>query len=281
MYLFLHLRCLLQQIIIIVTEKIIFPLSMWRYFPKVKKEQLEIDLQEVGNRRNQRYWKRNRNNSNNRKSMKFNDENENANDDDDDDAASSNIGLVVRNGKLVLASPTSLSKRKQELRSKYLNERKNDAYSYSRKQDSLYHKRQDRLPNKNSKGNMISKRDTSNHGNRKMIFKQTLTSRINENQLVLSTDVPADSDKILVFHNLTLGVDQESLKKILQTLVETEVAKIRVRDLPNGSSIANIWLANNTLIELERVRDHFHKATVDGREISVLIAADPSNTLAY
>ncbi|GAV50821.1 hypothetical protein ZYGR_0Z02440 [Zygosaccharomyces rouxii] len=99
------------------------------------------------------------------------------------------------------------------------------------------------------------------------------------NPLVIHTNSDA-SDKLLVFYNLALGVNQDSLKTVLQKLSHTRIAKVRVRDLPSGSATANVWLVKRTTEELERVRKLFDGALVDGRTIRVTTVSD-TQTMSY
>ncbi|GAV55612.1 hypothetical protein ZYGR_0AV02440 [Zygosaccharomyces rouxii] len=99
------------------------------------------------------------------------------------------------------------------------------------------------------------------------------------NPLVIHTNSDA-SDKLLVFYNLALGVNQDSLKTVLQKLSHARIAKVRVRDLPSGSATANVWLVRPTIEELERVRKLFDGALVDGRTIRVTTVSD-THTMSY
>ncbi|CAI4511980.1 BFH_collapsed_G0024840.mRNA.1.CDS.1 [Saccharomyces cerevisiae] len=99
-------------------------------------------------------------------------------------------------------------------------------------------------------------------------------------QLVISTNSDA-SDKLLMLFNLTLGVDQENLKNVLENISQVQIAQIRVRDLPSGSATAKVRLAYPTTQSLEKVRKLFHGALVDGRRIQVVIASDESSHLSY
>ncbi|QLQ79643.1 hypothetical protein HG537_0C02900 [Torulaspora globosa] len=101
-----------------------------------------------------------------------------------------------------------------------------------------------------------------------------------KNKLVISTNTDA-TDKLLLFNNLELGVNQESLKSVLEELSNTSIARVRVRDLPSGSATANVWLARPTAEELERVRKFFDGALVDGRTIKVSTVADSDTKLSY
>ncbi|QLL32768.1 hypothetical protein HG536_0D02900 [Torulaspora globosa] len=100
------------------------------------------------------------------------------------------------------------------------------------------------------------------------------------NKLVISTSSDV-TDKLLLFNNLELGVNQESLKSVLEELSNTSIARVRVRDLPSGSATANVWLARPTAEELERVRKFFDGALVDGRTIKVSTVADSDTKLSY
>lgn len=100
------------------------------------------------------------------------------------------------------------------------------------------------------------------------------------NKLVISTNSDA-TDKLLLFNNLELGVNQESLKSVLEELSSASIARVRVRDLPSGSATANVWLARPTAEELERVRKFFDGALVDGRTIKVSTVADSDTKLSY
>lgn len=99
-------------------------------------------------------------------------------------------------------------------------------------------------------------------------------------QLVISTNSDA-SDKLLMLFNLTLGVNQENLKNVLENISQVQIAQIRVRDLPSGSATAKVRLAYPTTQSLEKVRKLFHGALVDGRRIQVVIASDESSHLSY
>lgn len=109
------------------------------------------------------------------------------------------------------------------------------------------------------------------------------TTRRNGNQhnkLIISTNNEV-TDKLLLFNNLELGVNQDSLKSVLEDLSNANIARIRVRDLPSGSATANVWLARPTADELERVRKFFDGALVDGRTIKVSTVADSDTKLSY
>lgn len=99
------------------------------------------------------------------------------------------------------------------------------------------------------------------------------------NQLVIHMNSDA-SDKLLVFYNLALGVNQDSLKTVLQKLSHARIAKVRVRDLPSGSATANVWLVRPTIEELERVKKVFDGALVDGRTIRVTTVSD-THAMSY
>ncbi|CDF91968.1 uncharacterized protein ZBAI_02937 [Zygosaccharomyces bailii ISA1307] len=98
-------------------------------------------------------------------------------------------------------------------------------------------------------------------------------------RLVISTHSEA-TNKLLVLQNLALGVNQESLKIILQKLSHARISKVRVKDLPSGSATASVWLAHPTVQELERVRRLFDGALVDGRIIQVVTMSD-TQTMSY
>ncbi|CAI1730237.1 hypothetical protein SEUBUCD646_0O02930 [Saccharomyces eubayanus] len=99
-------------------------------------------------------------------------------------------------------------------------------------------------------------------------------------QLVISTNSDA-SDKLLMLFNLTLGVNHENLKNVLQNLSQVQIAHVKVRDLPSGSATAKVRLAYPTTQSLEKVRKLFHGALVDGRRIQVVIASEESTHLSY
>ncbi|EHN02057.1 YHR127W-like protein [Saccharomyces cerevisiae x Saccharomyces kudriavzevii VIN7] len=99
-------------------------------------------------------------------------------------------------------------------------------------------------------------------------------------QLVISTNSDA-SNKLLMLFNLTLGVNNENLKNVLEDISQVQIAQIRVRDLPSGSATAKVRLAYPTTQSLEKVRKLFHGALVDGRRIQVVIASDESSNLSY
>ncbi|KAL3230517.1 Uncharacterized protein RNJ44_00966 [Nakaseomyces bracarensis] len=100
------------------------------------------------------------------------------------------------------------------------------------------------------------------------------------NTLVISTNTAA-TDKSLILYNLTLGVNQNNLRRILENLASVSIKRVRVRDLPTGSATAHVWLNNATIEELERVRKLFHGALVDGRTIQVVISSESNNNLSY
>lgn len=102
----------------------------------------------------------------------------------------------------------------------------------------------------------------------------------NRNKLVISTSTKPDNGNLLTIYNLTLGLDQEKLKDILESYGNTEIDKVVVRDLPTGSAMATVHLKEPSTEELIRVRDFFHGATVDGRTIQVMISADPTKNLS-
>lgn len=106
------------------------------------------------------------------------------------------------------------------------------------------------------------------------------TQRKNNNRLVISTnkDTP---ENLLLFNNLALGVNHESLKSVLEKLSSANIAKVRVKDLPSGSATANVWLARPSSEELERVRKLFDGALVDGRTIRVQTVPQSSQSLSY
>ncbi|CCC68793.1 hypothetical protein NCAS_0B07090 [Naumovozyma castellii] len=100
------------------------------------------------------------------------------------------------------------------------------------------------------------------------------------NQLIISTNTDA-SNKLLVLYNLTLGVNAENLKKILQRLANVAISHVKVRDLPSGSAIANVWLAHPTMADLQKVRNLFHGSLVDGRTIQVSISSSETKSFSY
>lgn len=100
------------------------------------------------------------------------------------------------------------------------------------------------------------------------------------NNLVISTNEDV-SRKLLVFSNLELGVNHDNLKSVLEELSNASIARVRVRDLPSGSSTANVWLSRPTAGELERVRKYFDGALVDGRTIKVSTVPEASAGLSY
>lgn len=105
-------------------------------------------------------------------------------------------------------------------------------------------------------------------------------SMLNKNRLVLSTMGDRASAKILSIYNLTLGVDQDKLKQILEEYGKTQLSRVVVRDLPTGSAMASVYLANPVENEYTRLQEFFNGATVDGRTIKVLISEDPVSKLA-
>lgn len=94
---------------------------------------------------------------------------------------------------------------------------------------------------------------------------------------------PNDSSslRILVLNNLTLDIDHDNLKNIIQDLTHTTISKLRVRNLPTGISTANVWLSDQSSEELERVQKFFQGSRFDGNPIQVLINSDPSVILNY
>lgn len=100
------------------------------------------------------------------------------------------------------------------------------------------------------------------------------------NKLVISTNEDF-ARKLLVFSNLELGVNQENLKSVLEKLSNASIAKVRVRDLPSGSSTANVWLSRPNPGELERVRKFFDGALVDGRTIKVSTVSESAAGMSY
>lgn len=132
-------------------------------------------------------------------------------------------------------------------------------------------------------GRMALKKSVSLRKTREKQRSMATTTRRTGNQhneLVISTNNDT-TDKILLFNNLELGVNQESLKSVLEELSNASIARVRVRDLASGSAMANVWLARPNVEELERVRKFFDGALVDGRTIKVSIVSDSDNKLAY
>lgn len=148
------------------------------------------------------------------------------------------------------------------------------------------HRRSDWQPPKNNRGqkangmsNVNNSRDftTSNVKLQRQQFGEEMQGG---SQLVISTNSDA-SNKLLMLFNLTLGVDQENLKNVLENISQVQIAQIRVRDLPSGSATAKVRLTYPTTQSLEKVRKLFHGALVDGRRIQVVIASDESSHLSY
>lgn len=100
------------------------------------------------------------------------------------------------------------------------------------------------------------------------------------NRLVISTNDDS-SNKVLLFNNLELGVNHETLKNVLEDLSNASIARVRVTDLPSGSAMANVWLSRPNAEELERVRKFFDGALVDGRTIKVSTTSEFGSKLAY
>ncbi|CCE63683.1 hypothetical protein TPHA_0F02010 [Tetrapisispora phaffii CBS 4417] len=123
---------------------------------------------------------------------------------------------------------------------------------------------------------VIKKRVTKNTRNKDQYFK----AGSNYNQLIINTDID-NSDKILIFYNLALGIKQDSLKQIIERLSGISIKKVRVKDLATGSSTAQVWLSNPNIPDLEKIRTQFDSALVDGRTIQVLLSSESTRTLVY
>lgn len=178
-------------------------------------------------------------------------------------------GYTVVNGKLVSTSDVGVLLRqatsKVEAR-KFVQSKKKNKLEKTGPKNGMKFKREE-----SSSRYLQSKRDRGNIKNH---------SRKPENTLVISTDSDV-SNKVLLFQNLALGVNQESLKTVLQQLSDAHISKVRVRDLPSGSATANVWLINPNSQELERVRKLFDGALVDGRTIKVTAVPESSRNLSY
>ncbi|CCF58660.1 hypothetical protein KAFR_0F00630 [Kazachstania africana CBS 2517] len=101
-----------------------------------------------------------------------------------------------------------------------------------------------------------------------------------KNHLVINTNIDA-KNHFLVIYNLAVGVDKQSLKTILQNLARVKIKNIMVRDLPTGSATANVYLQNSTMRELERVKQLFYGASVDGRTIQVNVTTSSEQEFGY
>ncbi|CCK71775.1 uncharacterized protein KNAG_0H03610 [Huiozyma naganishii CBS 8797] len=97
-------------------------------------------------------------------------------------------------------------------------------------------------------------------------------AQIPQNRLVLSTSTRAE-DQLLAISNLTIGIDRENLKEVLQKVGKCKIASIKLRDLPTGSATAHVMMARPSVPELERLQVMFNGAQVDGRVIQVNITS--------
>lgn len=183
-------------------------------------------------------------------------------------------GFTVVNGKLVSANDVGVLLRQ--------------ATSVVEARKSLQNKGKNR--NATTRFNNTPARELGNdrvNANRGRTSKTTRNNnairtpqRKNNNRLVISTNKDAP-ENLLLFNNLALGVNQESLKSVLQKLSSAHIARVRVKDLPSGSATANVWLARPSSEELERVRKIFDGALVDGRTIRVQTVSQSSQSLSY
>lgn len=101
-----------------------------------------------------------------------------------------------------------------------------------------------------------------------------------KNKLVINTNSKV-SDQLLVIYNLTTGTNSGNLKKIIQNLSRIQVADLIVKDLPTGSAVAYITLHNQTLDVLQKLRDFFNGALIDGRTVKVEIISKAIAGLTY
>lgn len=179
-------------------------------------------------------------------------------------------GFTVVNGKLVSADDVGVLLRQATSRveSRKLSQVKNSRGPRNNSPKNGL-KQKDDLSNRNSK---------PQKGEKNKIRKWSTLKE--ERQLVISTNSDV-SDRVLLFKNLALGVNQESLKAVLQQLSSARISRVRVKDLPSGSATANVWLSNPNIQELERVRKLFDGALVDGRTIQVATVTESSQKLSY
>lgn len=99
-------------------------------------------------------------------------------------------------------------------------------------------------------------------------------------RLVIDTNSRADNN-VLAIYNLTIGVNANNLKKIIEKLGKTKILELKIKDLLSGSSLGYATFENTTLKELQRVKDVFNGALVDGRTIKVDIFSTKMAALAY
>lgn len=100
------------------------------------------------------------------------------------------------------------------------------------------------------------------------------------NRLVINTRSRADH-KLLAIYNLNIGVNKDNLRKIIEKLGKTKLIELKVKDLLSGSAIGYATLERPTLAELQRVKEIFNGALVDGRTIKVDIITNSMAALAY
>lgn len=111
-------------------------------------------------------------------------------------------------------------------------------------------------------------------------FDESLEFNTNPNRLIIDTKSKAQN-KLLAFYNLTIGVNAKNLKKIIEKLGSTKIVELKIKDLLSGSAIGYIVLENTTLQEMQRIRDMFNGALVDGRTVKVDIISTSMAALAY
>ena len=98
--------------------------------------------------------------------------------------------------------------------------------------------------------------------------------------MIIDTKSKAQN-KLLAFYNLTIGVNAKNLKKIIEKLGSTKIVELKIKDLLSVSAIGYIVLENTTLQEMQRIRDMFNGALVDGRTVKVDIISTSMAALAY
>lgn len=143
-------------------------------------------------------------------------------------------------------------------------------------------KQANRLISQRAINKMVKKRKTVAMADNLAVSPYSLPSgdSMLKNRLVINTNSKVN-DQILVIYNLTIGTNGNNLKKIIQNLSRTKVADLIVKDLPTGSAVAYITINNQTVDALQKLKDFFNGALIDGRTVKVEIISKAIAGLTY